>query len=46
MKQGMGERVLELHGVDGVALRPVVTPLPTLLEAVRDLVTERPPAPS
>jgi DNA-binding transcriptional ArsR family regulator len=40
----MGEQVLDLAGVDGIALRPVVSPLPTLLEAVRDVMTDRPPA--
>lgn len=40
----MAEQSLDLRGLDGVILRPVVSPLPTLIEAVRDLVTDRPPA--
>jgi len=40
----MAEQALDVHGLDGVILRPLVSPLPTLLEGVRDLVTDRPPA--
>lgn len=35
---------LALGDLDGVVLDPVLSPMPTLVEAVRDLVSERPPA--
>ena len=35
---------LSLSDLDDVSLEPVVSPMPTLVEAVRDVVTDRPPA--
>lgn len=35
---------LALSDLDDVVLEPVVSPMPTLVEAVRDVVTDRPPA--
>ena len=35
---------LALSDLDDVVLDPVVSPMPTLVEAVRDVVTDRPPA--
>jgi len=35
---------LALSELDRVALEPVLSPMPTVVEAIRDLITDRPPA--